>query len=266
MSGILQSVTTKEVPQIPQDTNPNTEGIQFDFGEDGTLQFTNVEEAINNAFDEVQAETGQPSGELSEQQALPPQSPSNDRVSALENQLGQVTQLMTAFIQNQNQRGQQVQEPELDDTDPQSVQNYINQSIQSAVAKLQQPIQQSIHDQQRQMLEMQFQTASAKYGDDFNKKLPLIGVLIKSDPNLSFDQAYQMIKQSIGEPAKQHSPAPVTTTQPRKTVVNASEVATRAAKLSTENGVTAEQSKPSHYKTPKEAFEAALEQVLATGR
>lgn len=120
--------------------------------------------------------------------------PADTKIQQLERNVADLTNLLVALVGQQGQGQQQVQQqvPQFDLSQPESLMNAIQQTVQQTVSKLITPHTQTMEDMR---VRMNFATAAAMYGQDFQQKLPYIKTLLESDPSLSFDKAYLAIKQ-----------------------------------------------------------------------
>lgn len=263
---------TQETPAVesnfPMDQSPDGR-LDFAFNDNGELLLAlnkaeqgvdeNILESVDNSL-EVSESAGEVETEPENRVEAPPSQsmPQSNEITALQAQVNQLTTLLSAAMQAQHQPQQQ--EYDYDFSDPNHVKHFIattvNQSIQQALA----PVQQHQQYSQQQILKMEFENARARHGVDFDSKLPVVVTLMKGDPNLTFDAAYNMIKSST--PTSQRGAATQGKASPAPTrTVSAEQLKAKAEKLKTEAGVSQQSTKPTNFNTLKGALEDAITQV-----
>jgi hypothetical protein len=170
--------------------------------------------------------------------------------------LSQVVIAMAGRLTNQQQQQQPVEEPQIDFSDAGQLSNFIAKTVQDAVRNATRGLSQ---DNQEVKLHMGLARAQAKYGDDFQAKLPMIGQLMQTDPEKwTFETAYDFISKLV--PKTDGSAKPVVK-QPA--TVNGNVVAQKAASLQSQaDGGQAAVQKPNGVQKVKD-IDQALNMAIA---
>lgn len=146
------------------------------------------------------------------------------------------------------QQPAQVEEEDLDYSDPKAfksqVQGWVQEAIQSSLAPMQQVTKET-------QVRNQINDALTKHGQAFRDSIPHISLLLKDNPNMNLESAFQIVQQIRGTKATAKSdgviPAesqqvPTKNPVPKKRIVPAERpaaaLAQRAANLQVERGVS----------------------------
>lgn len=161
------------------------------------------------------------------------QLPASTELTELKQNFEKLASLVVGLVngnQTQQRPTQEQTHTEFDINEPGALQKLIVDTVKQALA----PYQQDLADLR---VRSDYSTLAVTHGDSFKNAIPKIAILMKSDPNLSFETAYQAIQQlealnTNGTP-KQDS----TTHQQQPTVqkVNAQQIAQKVNQLSTDS-------------------------------
>lgn len=212
-----QSLQTQQQLVSDQNATP-TEDIRFQTGRD---------EAATNTIQEP--------------------NPLADRIDKMEGMMQQLGMLLQGMMSGQNLSNLNQQQPQADqeenidlnELDGVGLVRLIKTAVDSALKQQLSPIQQN---QSEIIMRQQFNDAAYKYGQQFIDLTPAMVELKKSDPNISWDQAYAALKMGVDIASKKKSTTSDSTIQtgngsgrqpqPAQTLIN------RANQLVTETNGT----------------------------
>lgn len=126
--------------------------------------------------------------------------PLEEKVTKLESMMGQLGMLLQGIMQGQglsnlNQQPQQQQQEEIDlsdGLDGQTLIKIINSAVENAISSKLQPVQEN---QNLILMRQEYNDAAFKYGQDFITLTPAMVELKKSDPNISWEVAFNALSQ-----------------------------------------------------------------------
>jgi hypothetical protein len=126
-------------------------------------------------------------------------------------------------------------------------------------------IQWRVHQEATQMFQ--------KYGEDFTEKLPIIKTLVQKRPDLTFDQAYQLVKTAVPEtksPAKtgqveaqDEGSSQAKVNEAADAVAEAKAIAEKAQKLRTEQGIAGNRNDAGPATSIRQALSDAVDEHLS---
>lgn len=231
---------------------------QFLIGEDdGNLDFNfSTEDGKDVDEDTIDAKIEtEDSSNLKQEEVVP--STMYSKIQAMEQTIEKLSQVVIALASgSQHQpKDNQAEEPELDLSDTKSLVSMIKQSVQQAVTEATAGMG---RDMQETKLRVDYANTVAKYGADFQTKLPSIGQLMQSDPKWTFESAYQFVNTLIPKVTKDStaSKAPV--------ILDKQAITDRARSLRSEadqGQLRAETNGNGQVKSVRQALDLAFDQL-----
>lgn len=263
------------------DTTLDENTGEFDLNLDNEPESLEEEEAVegDDLEDAVAEDDGSSDGDEEESEpGTPDLSPALTRIQNLETSIDTVVRTLELVVQKIAGQPQQPASTESDDgddfdfSDTTSFKKQIGAMIKEAISNEIKPFQ----DMNREMqLRHQYNTAVQKYGEDFQSSLPAIGEILKVNPELGFEKAYEVVKQVRGiKPAATQDGNTKTPNQKvvsnnlkqpitQKKVVKkpAQALVQREQALKTESGVGVQKDKQRASRNLDEAIESAFKSL-----
>lgn len=176
------------------------------------------------------------------------------KISNLENTIEKLGLLVVALTNGKAPAAPAEEEDPTDYSDPRALKQMISQTVRQAVQEMTGSINQDV---EAVKLRQEYDSAVARFGEDFTKVLPQVGELMKTDPKWTFHTAYEFIAKLRGPAPKDssiHNPQKV---QPKVDVAQMRSRAT-AVKSAADGGVQAAERPSTRPKSVDEALDRAL--------
>lgn len=275
MAGEIQTTQPNErVIKFPMsDVDPiiagQDSGAEFDmvFDDGGKLNIVpRKKEAPANPQGETPQESANPGG-------TNPPSPTEvnqytTRITELESKLDRMAGFMAAYFEKagapQNPaapENTEINPADYDMQESQGMAKFISDVVNKALKDQVQPLQGTMSDMQ---MTIAFQNAKDRFGKDFSDKLNDVVTLMKEDRNMTFENAYMLIK---GKEAITKGNAHAESQTQQRTQLSAQELADKASALSTDSRNGVSEAVPNgkqsggKFSNLKEAFESAFDDL-----